>query len=1277
MADLAIFQEAHIPKGAKQAPRKTLLHGQAPKDKRDVSGLLSVIGNDGRIRETETTLTPWRMICALKITTTAGQAYVGTGWMIGPSTVLTAGHNIMGRSQGQTYEAREITVIPGRDAQTAPFGSIRLGRDRMDVHRDWADRFDPARDVGVLHLPGETGRETGWFALAAAPDAVLEGRLVNVAGYPGWMYPDTPDEYWAGGDELWWHRDALAGLSPRRIHYVSDTTGGQSGGPVWSYTDQGGAPIGVGIHAYGAPSRGGQATHGSNAATRIDPPLAELIDGWLRKSLLLQAADGDGLEAQGSHPRPASPPLSRPVAHLSVPPVTGGNEGTPDEADVMRMLADPSVPMELIRPYIRETPDLSEPFKPRFELAVPPPPGELRPEGAFLLDSLNAMVRAKRQWTYRSEARKRPNDLRLVSDGDSWMLHPLVAETWNHLFPDHLVFSLDGAGDLVSDISRARQALEHMRRIDAHGVILSGGGNDMLSDGALADMLKPGSGDDATAYFDPAKFDEKLRQILLDFRTYIAAIRNADPQAHVFLHGYDYARPMGGKWLAGPMQGIVPAHVQPRVVALFIDRFNEAMIDMAASFGGHVHHIDNRGAAPHPWHDEIHPDAVGFSVVAARFSHVIEEALKPAIPGTEIAGAVSQGTVDTPRGSNPELARDLPPLAPHLLQPVTPKEELRARRRYVARMAEAGRELDVSGPDAPRQAERVVLDHLPMTEATAHPAPVQEVILSEPDFVAARFLRDGAARAQAVCRIRRRDRATGTGTLLAGGYVLTNWHVLQSAEVAATAEAEFGFEENGQMHSVALQPDQFFISDQARDFAICACDTEGLEHVSPVRLPLSSPGVSKGSRVNIIQHPRGRPKEVAFRDNKVLRVLSGTLEYRTDTEGGSSGSAVFDDTWRMVGLHRAGLAGAFNQAIRIEAIASYLETQLASLGPNALPGIRDFLGDPAPELGFFGRMGAFSTDENGDPAPEVELPGFSGDGNFADIGFWNIRDFFSDPSQARVDRVAEQLIAMNMDAMGLSEVSRASIERTVTLMRAKGENADFVFLDAGRARDLAIIYDRDTTTVTPMVEVSARHSDALAAKIEGKEVFPRKPLIARVVVGTTSFAMLVVHLKSKRDRNAALAARRRRAAAETLRLIVEDIREVEGLPVAVGGDFNEDLTTDVLSGLTDAPDHLTLTANDQANGAISYVGHSHRSLIDHVIISDDLEVADIAGDDLAIVRFDRSVADFIDVLSDHVPLVIRIVMRDRPEKRDPLPAGADRHSVPIPENVDRLVLSFD
>jgi hypothetical protein len=60
----------------------------------------------------------------------------------------------------------------------------------------------------------------------------------------------------------------------------------------------------------------------------------------------------------------------------------------------------------------------------------------------------------------------------------------------------------------------------------------------------------------------------------------------------------------------------------------------------------------------------------------------------------------------------------------------------------------------------------------------------------------------------------------------------------------------------------------------------------------------------RGIAVNIVQHPGGRPKRIAFRNNLVTAADATAVRYFTDTDQGSSRSPVCDDRWRVVALHR-------------------------------------------------------------------------------------------------------------------------------------------------------------------------------------------------------------------------------------------------------------------------------------------------------------------------------------------------------------------------------------
>lgn len=60
---------------------------------------------------------------------------------------------------------------------------------------------------------------------------------------------------------------------------------------------------------------------------------------------------------------------------------------------------------------------------------------------------------------------------------------------------------------------------------------------------------------------------------------------------------------------------------------------------------------------------------------------------------------------------------------------------------------------------------------------------------------------------------------------------------------------------------------------------------------------------SVAQRIYIIGHPYGGTLQVSFQDNILLDHQDPKIHYRTPTEGGSSGSPVFNQQWELIGLH--------------------------------------------------------------------------------------------------------------------------------------------------------------------------------------------------------------------------------------------------------------------------------------------------------------------------------------------------------------------------------------
>jgi endonuclease G, mitochondrial len=157
----------------------------------------------------------------------------------------------------------------------------------------------------------------------------------------------------------------------------------------------------------------------------------------------------------------------------------------------------------------------------------------------------------------------------------------------------------------------------------------------------------------------------------------------------------------------------------------------------------------------------------------------------------------------------------------------------------------------------------------------------------------------------------------GTGSLVGPRVLLTNNHVLKTAETAARATVEFGYVLGLNGHSSGtvsfeLEPDALFLTNRELDYTLVAVqeqneDGEALAQFGWNPLIEAEGKAIKGEMLNIVQHPNGEPKQLAMRENRLVDLLENFLHYETDTAPGSSGSPVFNDQWEVVGLHHSGV----------------------------------------------------------------------------------------------------------------------------------------------------------------------------------------------------------------------------------------------------------------------------------------------------------------------------------------------------------------------------------
>lgn len=177
----------------------------------------SVIGTDERTKVTNTTTSPYYAIAYLSITMEDGGTFRGTGFMISPNTMLTAGHCL----KSSTSKAKSVTVYPGRNGTSKPI-TANMTKYYVDTkytgsEADW--------DYGIIVLDSNIGNTTGWFGLHGTNGSSIGTTNITVTGYPG----DLTGYY------MWTCGGTVSNITTNRFKHTADTAGGESGSPTYFY----------------------------------------------------------------------------------------------------------------------------------------------------------------------------------------------------------------------------------------------------------------------------------------------------------------------------------------------------------------------------------------------------------------------------------------------------------------------------------------------------------------------------------------------------------------------------------------------------------------------------------------------------------------------------------------------------------------------------------------------------------------------------------------------------------------------------------------------------------------------------------------------------------------------------------------------------------------------------------------------------------------------------------------------------------------------------------
>ncbi len=275
--------------------------------------------------------------------------------------------------------------------------------------------------------------------------------------------------------------------------------------------------------------------------------------------------------------------------------------------------------------------------------------------------------------------RAKPENKIILAEGDSWFEYPIFIREiidWLNTKKDFAIYSLAYGGDWLANILYQGEYVEGLPIHTPDVFLISGGGNDLVSNNRLTTMminpLKDPQLELSPDYenfvrskisdeeevqkiltgkrYQTREFTSLINVIRLQYELMFTNIYKKYPDMKIITHGYDYPIPGhrihfgwnlchwhqplmniltgNGKWLRQSfmLKGVTDPGLQQCIMQTMIFDFNEMMIRIAEKDDyKNVFHIDCRGACrkPNDWYDELHPQCHIFKNIAEKYQECI------------------------------------------------------------------------------------------------------------------------------------------------------------------------------------------------------------------------------------------------------------------------------------------------------------------------------------------------------------------------------------------------------------------------------------------------------------------------------------------------------------------------------------------------------------------------------------------------------------------------------------------------------------------------------